>query len=1000
MKERRIVKPYPGMVIRESVVFAPGVYNFFGKEGLVISGEDIEIDGNGCVFIGGKPKKGKVDDSYSSEFSYGYGEMTDDGLGFFGIGIQMENCRKVRLHNVCVRGFEIGLYMEGCQECEIFENDFSYNYHNPGWGWEEHKDLGGMILKDCHQNEIWKNKATDVWSALVLRECSQNLVHDNNCSHTSNVGLRMWLSCHNRIENNDFSWGLRKEPDEVHARDSSCVLIEAGSCFNVLKKNDMRFGGDGLFIRSLNNMMSIHNLFEENDASFANNNAIEAWDAYNVYIRNKANYSSYGFWLGCSDHTVLIENEVIGNGQGFQNAPEAFGNAGIAVVNGSGNDFYLEGNRIQDNFGPGLAVRFKQEDPSRNWVLINNRICGNHNDPRGYLGHGVYLKHVFGMHFIGNEIRDNEGEAIFSDEDVSEVYVEEPETKWEKTEIFCETEILEEKTPCRFWIDKKYESCRFYTDQGYSVREKEPVFSFEHPGRVRMRVMAREGQKLATGERNFYVLPKGIRIPELHALPAWQSDEGEAQSGEKQTVRLTWQEEKNPRFACRIRPVSLKDQTHLTLFCHYQNDFIDMEQMVKGPVVTLVDSSGKTKRITPEKPLFAGICGKENEAKYEWLLCEIPLSETEGFRMETEEGFGEEIAGVGVSFEMPMESTGALTIREGILCRKQQVDYQEVWSLKEIPDAWKEEAAWCSSGKMDERIFGEVPYCYTGTRKWESARDSTREEWRLSFGMERPVNALEICFYTDGEDFVLPKKMEIRTEDGQLLREISDLKPEGVLAEGLDVQTKGIRISFEKEDTSRIGIWRCRVLRKATTAIQNASCGSVLHLDKAVVKLNVEKGGENADLSDLEYALYESNEADILASRLIFRGSLQSEEIHPGKELSLEFDGKELECGKTYHLMLWQQNMAAGIQKGAYYRWVGDGIAQMDGSYGYISDLKVMDRNRTGWGKNYLKLCYEEVVRDGTNQSEGMGNRFGLAGMDKLYQKFRVPTEKNFGEYE
>ena len=38
-----------------------------------------------------------------------------------------------------------------------------------------------------------------------------------------------------------------------------------------------------------------------------------ALDVYKrqTYIRNKVNYSSYGFWLGCSDHTVLIGNEAV-----------------------------------------------------------------------------------------------------------------------------------------------------------------------------------------------------------------------------------------------------------------------------------------------------------------------------------------------------------------------------------------------------------------------------------------------------------------------------------------------------------------------------------------------------------------------------------------------------------------------------------------------------------------------------------------------------------------
>lgn len=999
MKRRKIIKPYPGMVIRESVVFAPGVYNFFNQKGLVISGEDIEIDGNDCVFIGGKPKKGRKDDSYSSEFSYGYGEMTDDGLGYSGIAIHMENCRRVTLHRVSARGFETGLYMTGCEECKIYENDFSYNYHNPGWGWEEHKDLGGMLLWNSHQNELWNNRATDVWSALVLRESNRNYVHHNNCSHTSNVGLRLWLSSYNRIEENNFSWGLRKEPDEVHARDSSCVLIEAASCYNVLKKNDMRYGGDGLFIRSLNNMMSVHNLFEENDASFANNNAIEAWDAYNVYIRNKANYSSYGFWLGCSDHTVLIENEVIGNGSVFRNAPEAFGNAGIAVVNGSGNDFYLEGNRIEENSGPGIAVRNKPQEPSRNWVLIRNRICRNRNDPRGYAGHGIYMKHVFGIHFIGNEISENEGEMLYRDENVAEAYLEEPDTLWEKAEILCEAGILEEKRPYRFRIDKNYPECRFYTDDGIAVRETEPVLNFDRPGRVRMRVLARDEKRLATGEKNFYVLPQGTKLPKLCEVNAWKGRNGEICRKSGRAVELSWRRETNPEFFCKIPPVSMEGQTDLVLLCHYQNDMIDPEAEVKGPVFTLKDLTGKRMRITPKKPLFAEICSRENEAKYEGALCWIPIREKEGFQIETEKGFSEEISEIGIAFEIPIESNGALKIMDARFCSKSHTEYEDTWNLQELPENLAKSAVRSSSGYIDGKVFGKVPNCFAGEGSWKSGEENGKEEWSLHFGMKRPVNAVEMGFYADGERYRIPEKTEVYAEEGQLLARIGHHGESQILVEGLDAATSGLRFCFQKPEGYQIGIWKCRVLKKASVPAENLSCGETMHLRKAIVKLNVERENAETVLHDLEYAICETNEEDILASALLERGRIKEAEIHPGKELELDFYGMELTCGKTYHLMLWQQEKAPGIQKGAYYRWVGAGIAPMDQSYGYISDLKVIDRDRTGWGRNYLKLVYDEMVWDGSNTSDGMGNRFGLAGMDKLYQKFQVPTEKKFGDY-
>jgi parallel beta-helix repeat protein len=115
---------------------------------------------------------------------------------------------------------------------------------------------------------------------------------------------------------------------------------------------------------------------------------VEAWSPGNTYIRNRANWSSYGFWLGGSDDTVVIDNEAMHNGKALRNAPEPFGNAGISVVHGSSSGFLLSGNRIEDNAGPGLSIAFKPDAPARGWLIAGNRITNNRNDARGYAGHG------------------------------------------------------------------------------------------------------------------------------------------------------------------------------------------------------------------------------------------------------------------------------------------------------------------------------------------------------------------------------------------------------------------------------------------------------------------------------------------------------------------------------------------------------------------------------------------------------------------------------------
>jgi parallel beta-helix repeat protein len=155
---------------------------------------------------------------------------------------------------------------------------------------------------------------------------------------------------------NNLSYGIRidRAAGEVHARDSTSVLIESGSDGNYWFRNDITYGGDGIFIRVLNGWVSRGNVFVENDASYANNNCVESWSPGNTYIRNKANHGSYGFWLGGSDQTVLIGNEAAFNGltNGNHNAPEpGFGHGGIVIVGGPSSHTRLSGGAITTTAG-------------------------------------------------------------------------------------------------------------------------------------------------------------------------------------------------------------------------------------------------------------------------------------------------------------------------------------------------------------------------------------------------------------------------------------------------------------------------------------------------------------------------------------------------------------------------------------------------------------------------------------------------------------------------
>jgi len=360
---------------------------------LVIKASDIVIDGNGATIQGpGRPGDLKT---------------------FVGAGVRAEGCARVTLRNLKVRGFESGLVATDGEGWVIEGCDFSENYHDPDYGWGDYQRVGGLILTRIHKSTIRGNHANRVWNGLDFWECDDNTVADNDFSHCSNVCLKMWTACRNVVTDNNLSYGLRISPGEVHARDSTSVLIESGSNDNRYERNDITHGGDGVFIRVLNGWVSTGNIFIENDCSYANNNGFEAWSPGNTYLRNKANHCSYGFWLGGSDQTVLIGNEAGYNGQpdGFHNAPESdFVHGGIVIVHGTGSHSVIDGNYCHHNNGAGIVFRGDLGTEGAKWkmfhlIVQNNRLVGNR--------WGIFGRFTDWLDLAGNTFEDNQQDEMF-----------------------------------------------------------------------------------------------------------------------------------------------------------------------------------------------------------------------------------------------------------------------------------------------------------------------------------------------------------------------------------------------------------------------------------------------------------------------------------------------------------------------------------------------------------------------------------------------------------
>lgn len=380
----------PPLVIEKDTQLDPA--KTYGR--IAIKASNIIIDGNGANVIGA---------------------AEGDPKSFQGTGISAEGVSGVTLKNLKVKGWETGLAVKDGEQWTIENCDFSGNFHDPKFGWGENGRRGGIVFTGVKKSKLLKNHAHRVWDACVLVDSDENLLEGNAFSHTSNTCLKMWNSSGNIIQNNILSHGIRKDPGEVHARDSTSVLIESGSNRNRFLKNDCTHGGDGIFIRVLNGWVSTDNYFEENDCSYANNNCVEAWSPRNTWVRNKANHGSYGFWLGASDQNVLIENEASFNGltDGNHNSPHLpqSGHAGIVFMFGPSSHTLLRGNRCEGNNGAGIAGIGDLDSKGKKWKAYHWIIEKNNLSKNRW---GIYLEHADFIDLNYNEFAGNTKKEVFN----------------------------------------------------------------------------------------------------------------------------------------------------------------------------------------------------------------------------------------------------------------------------------------------------------------------------------------------------------------------------------------------------------------------------------------------------------------------------------------------------------------------------------------------------------------------------------------------------------
>jgi parallel beta-helix repeat protein len=313
------------LVVTGNIVLQPGDYfvDDANADGVIkINADNVTLDGTGVRIIGPR---------------------------FRGFGIRMNGHSGLTLRNFDIRGYDYGIAIDNAFSVVIEQSNISGN----------RKDVttsflgigcggcygGGILFRNVNMSLVRGNTLTNQSTGLEIIGGRSNTVYDNLLSEgpacnelrqNSCFGIRLDGSAGNLIRGNVADYVDRVRYG-FSSGDSAGLLLVSGAHGNQIISNSFTHSGDGFFLGNLCARASNLNYVYGNDGSFSPNNAFEAtFSTGNVFDRNWANDSNFGFWMGYSFNSRVTRNLIDGNRS-----------SGIAIEHGRGNE--IDRNALRRN---------------------------------------------------------------------------------------------------------------------------------------------------------------------------------------------------------------------------------------------------------------------------------------------------------------------------------------------------------------------------------------------------------------------------------------------------------------------------------------------------------------------------------------------------------------------------------------------------------------------------------------------------------------------------
>lgn len=331
--------------------------------------------------------------------------------GFTGVGIASKNVDGVSVLGGTVRGYRIGLRLEGGRGHRIAGSDLSGSRTDAMRSTAAQPDSSdrldpyrlaaftgagsGVVLVRTVGASVTGVTAASAQNGIGLIEARDTYIADNELQGNSGWAVSLWRSSHNVLIRNRAGRTVRCAPPGIDCG-AAAILLREGSDSNTISENDLTGSSTGLRLtgRRPLTLPSIGNLIYRNDAS-GSAIAFAAGHTWGVtFLENTADSAAFGFRLDHLNTSSVRANTVIGSRL-----------AGIAMEHSADNT--IEANvLLGGRAGVMVTAPVRGGAPSRGHRIDDNAVGG--------VEQGIVLQGTTGSRVRGNQL-DGLGDGLVID---------------------------------------------------------------------------------------------------------------------------------------------------------------------------------------------------------------------------------------------------------------------------------------------------------------------------------------------------------------------------------------------------------------------------------------------------------------------------------------------------------------------------------------------------------------------------------------------------------